>query len=68
MTDQQPAITFVVYPPPANGLPYLAVAISPDGAASVAKPFATHAEAEAYKNGHALWTYEKIYKDVHADR
>ena len=52
-------IKFVVYPPPSEGLPHLAVAISADGKEIIAKPFPSAMEAEAYKRDHAGWTAEQ---------
>ncbi|MEA2995017.1 MAG: hypothetical protein QOG74_566, partial [Alphaproteobacteria bacterium] len=41
-------ITFAVYGPPKEGLPYLAVMIAPNGDIAAAASYKTAAEAEAY--------------------
>ncbi|TIW25456.1 MAG: hypothetical protein E5V62_13820 [Mesorhizobium sp.] len=38
---------YAVYHPPANGLPYLAIVIAPEGTAT-ARPFDTEQEAAAF--------------------
>jgi hypothetical protein len=43
-----PKITFVVYNPPKEGLPYLAVMIAPNGDVAAAAGYKTAAEAETY--------------------
>ncbi|GJE42739.1 hypothetical protein [Methylobacterium soli] len=44
--DDFASYTFTVYPPPAPGLPWLAVCIAPDGHVLDAEAFATRDEAE----------------------
>ena len=39
--------TFVVYDPPASGLPWLSVCLGPDGAVRAVEAFNTKARAEA---------------------
>jgi acetyl-CoA carboxylase beta subunit len=41
-------ITFAVYNPPKEGLPYLAVMIAPNGGVAAAAAYKTAAEAETY--------------------
>jgi hypothetical protein len=41
-------ITFAVYNPPKEGLPYLAVIIAPNGEVAAAAAYKTAAEAETY--------------------
>ena len=41
-------ITFAVYNPPKEGLPYLAVIIAPNGDVAAAAAYKTAAEAETY--------------------
>jgi hypothetical protein len=43
-----PKITFAVYNPPKEGLPYLAVMIAPNGDVAAAAAYETAAEAETY--------------------
>ena len=44
--DDFASYTFTVYPPPAPGLPWLAVCIAPDGHVLDSEAFATRDEAE----------------------
>ncbi len=53
-------LKFVVYRPPSVGLPFLAIAISANGREAIAKPFVNELEAIAYKDAHALWTFEQL--------
>jgi hypothetical protein len=41
-------ITFAVYSPPKDGLPYLAVIIAPNGDVAAAVAYKTAVEAESY--------------------
>ncbi|MDR7039219.1 hypothetical protein J2X36_003992 [Methylobacterium sp. BE186] len=45
--DQQVRYTFLVYDPPAAGLPWLSVCIDPDGTVRGAETFDTLADAQA---------------------
>jgi len=47
MAAPRKELWYVVYSPPRSGLPFLAVTLSPDGAAT-ARPFQTAEEAAAF--------------------
>ncbi|WP_274627578.1 hypothetical protein [Arvimicrobium flavum] len=49
-------LAYVVYAPPAKGLPFLAVSLAPDGSV-VAKAFDTAEEASAYNSEMARSRY-----------
>jgi len=49
-------ITFAVYGPPKEGLPYLAVIIAPNGDVAAAAAYKTAAEAETYSLKMAMET------------
>ena len=53
-------ITFAVYNPPKEGLPYLAVIIAPNGDVAAAAAYKTAAEAEAYSLKLAMETAKAL--------
>jgi hypothetical protein len=53
-------ITFAVYGPPKEGLPYLAVMIAPNGDVAAAASYKTAAEAEAYSLKAAMEAIEAL--------
>jgi len=53
-------ITFAVYGPPKEGLPYLAVMIAPNGDIAAAASYKTAAEAEAYSLQAAMEVIEVL--------
>jgi hypothetical protein len=53
-------ITFAVYGPPKEGLPYLAVMIAPNGDIAAAASYKTAAEAEAYSLKAAMEAIEAL--------
>ena len=53
-------ITFAVYNPPREGLPYLAVMIAPNGDVAAAAGYKTAAEAEAYSLKIAMETAKAL--------
>lgn len=53
-------ITFAVYNPPKEGLPYLAVTIAPNGDVAAAAAYKTAAEAEAYSLKTAMEAIEVL--------
>lgn len=53
-------ITFAVYNPPKEGLPYLAVMIAPNGDVAAAAGYKTAAEAEAYSLKIAMETAKAL--------
>ena len=52
MPSNKPSIAYVVYSPPAKGLPFLAVTLKPDGSVT-ARQFDTVEEAESFTRGMA---------------
>jgi hypothetical protein len=55
-----PKITFAVYNPPKEGLPYLAVMIAPNGDVAAAAGYKTAAEAETYSLKIAMETAKTL--------
>jgi hypothetical protein len=53
-------ITFAVYNPPKEGLPYLAVMIAPNGDVAAAWGYKTAAEAETYSLKIAMETAKDL--------
>jgi hypothetical protein len=53
-------ITFAVYNPPKEGLPYLAVMIAPNGDVAAAAGYKTAAEAETYSLKIAMETAKAL--------
>jgi hypothetical protein len=53
-------ITFAVYNPPKEGLPYLAVIIAPNGDVAAAAAYKTAAEAETYSQKMATETAKAL--------